>query len=72
MLNCIDDDTYTEGKDEDVLDISALNGFFTDLVISGLVLMPPSPWSPAVLQKFRSGMGKPQTLDVVAWYEGYM
>jgi uncharacterized protein len=51
LLDRIDDDADTEGKDEGVLDISELDGMFTALV-SGPVMIPPSRWLPAVWGDF--------------------
>ena len=51
LLDRIDDDADTEGKDEGVLDISELDGLFTALV-SGPVVVPPSRWLPAVWGDF--------------------
>ena len=51
LLDRIDDDADTEDKDEGVLDISELDGFFTALV-SGPVMIPPSRWLPAVWGDF--------------------
>ena len=51
LLDRIDDDADTEGKDEGVLDVSDLDGFFTALV-SGPVMIPPSRWLPAVWGDF--------------------
>lgn len=49
LLDRIDEDAGTEGKDEGVLDISELDGFFTAFV-NGPVVIPPSRWLPAVRQ----------------------
>lgn len=49
LLDRIDEDADTEGKDEGVLDIFELDGFFTALV-SGPVVIPPSRWLPPVRQ----------------------
>jgi uncharacterized protein len=51
LLERIDDDADTEGKDEGVLDASELDGLFTALV-SGPVTIPPSRWLPAVWGDF--------------------
>ena len=51
LLDRIDEDADTEGKDEGVLDISELDGFFTALV-SGPVVILPSRWLPAVWGDF--------------------
>jgi uncharacterized protein len=47
LLERLDDDTDTEGKDEGVLDISELDGLFTALV-SGPEVVVPSRWFPVV------------------------
>jgi uncharacterized protein len=41
------DDEYTEDTDEGILDVSELDGFFT-AVVSSPVMIPPSQWLPAV------------------------
>ena len=51
LLDRIDEDADTQGKDEGVLDISELDGLFTALV-SGPVMIPPSCWLPAVWGDF--------------------
>ncbi len=51
LLDRIDEDADTEGKDEGVLDISELDGFFTALV-SGPVMIQPSRWLPVVWGDF--------------------
>ena len=51
LLGRIDDDADTEGKDEGVLGISDLDGFFT-AVVSGPVPLLPSRWLPAVWGDF--------------------
>ncbi len=51
LLDRIDDDADTEGKDEGVLDISELDGLFTALV-SGPVMISPSRWLPAAWGDF--------------------
>jgi uncharacterized protein len=51
LLDRIDEDADTEGKDEGVLVIPELDGLFTAL-ISGPVVIPPSQWLPAVWGDF--------------------
>jgi uncharacterized protein len=51
LLERIDDETDTEGKDEGVLLISELDGLFT-AIVSGPVMIPPSQWLPAVWGDF--------------------
>ncbi|HWR77283.1 MAG TPA: UPF0149 family protein [Thiobacillus sp.] len=51
LLDRIDDDTDTEGKNEGVLNVSELDGFLTALV-SGPVVVPPSRWLPVVWGDF--------------------
>lgn len=52
LLDRIDDDADTGGKDEGVLDISELDGLFT-AIVSGPVMVPPSRWLPAVWGDFQ-------------------
>ena len=47
LLNRIDDDTDTTGKDEGVLESSTLDGFFT-AIISGPQMIMPAQWLPAM------------------------
>lgn len=51
LLNRIDEDADTEGKDEGVFDVSMLDGFFT-AIVSGPVMVPPSQWLPAIWGDF--------------------
>src|SRR3990172_2677727 len=51
LLDRVDDDEDTEGKDEGGLDVSELDGFFT-AIVSGPVMIPPSQWLPAVWGDF--------------------
>ncbi len=51
MLDRIDDDADTHGKDEGVLDISELDGLFA-AIVSGPVMIQPSQWLPAVWADF--------------------
>jgi uncharacterized protein len=51
LLDRIDEDADTEGKDEGIIDISGLDGFFT-AIVSGPVTVPPSQWLPAVWGDF--------------------
>jgi len=51
LLDRIDEDADTEGKDEGVLDVSELDGMFT-AIVSGPVSIPPSRWLPAVWGDF--------------------
>ena len=51
LLNRVEDDAYTEGKDEGVIGISELDGLFTALV-SGPGTIPPTQWLPAVWGDF--------------------
>lgn len=51
LLERIDDDADTEGKDEGVLDVSELDGLFTALV-SGPEAIMPSRWLPALWGDF--------------------
>jgi len=47
LLERIDDDEDTEGKDEGVVDVSELDGLFT-AIVSGPVMIQPSQWLPTV------------------------
>ncbi|MBT8429461.1 MAG: UPF0149 family protein, partial [Gammaproteobacteria bacterium] len=51
LLDRIDDDADTEGRDEGILDISELDGFLT-AVVSGPVTVLPSQWIPQVWGDF--------------------
>jgi len=51
LLNRIDDEEDTEGKDEGIIDISSLDGLFTALA-SAPVVSPPSRWLPAIWGDF--------------------
>lgn len=51
LLDHIDDDADTDGKNEGVLDVSTLDGFLTALV-SGPVVVQPSRWLPEVWGDF--------------------
>ncbi len=51
LLDRLDEDADTEGKDEGVLDVSTLDGLFT-AIISGPVSVMPSQWLPAVWGDF--------------------
>lgn len=51
LLDRVDEDIDTEGKDEGVLDISELDGLFT-AIVSGPVMVPPSQWLPVVWGDF--------------------
>lgn len=64
LLDRIDDDTVTEGKNEGVLDISELDGFMTALV-SGPVVVPPSRWLPVVWGDFEPEWKNPQEFEAV-------
>jgi uncharacterized protein len=51
LLERIDDDADTNGKDEGVLDISELDGLFT-AIVSGPMTIMPSQWLPVVWGDF--------------------
>jgi uncharacterized protein len=51
LLERINDDADTEGRDEGILDISELDGFLT-AIVSGPDTIPPSKWLPAVWADF--------------------
>lgn len=64
LLDRIDEDADTQGKDEGVLDISELDGLFTALV-SGPVMIPPSRWLPAVWGDFEPTWEKEKDFEDV-------
>jgi uncharacterized protein len=47
LLDRIDENADTTGKDEGILGIAELDGFLT-AIVSGPVMIPPSQWLPAV------------------------
>ena len=51
LLNRIDDDADDFDKDEGVIDVSELDGFFT-AIVSGPVMIPPSQWMPSLWGDF--------------------
>jgi len=51
LLDRIDEDADTDGKEEGVLDITELDGLFT-AIVSGPVMIPPSQWLPSVWGDF--------------------
>ncbi|WP_455205384.1 UPF0149 family protein [Kaarinaea lacus] len=51
LVERIDEDIDSEGKDEGVLDVSELDGFFT-AIVSGPELIQPSRWLPEVWGEF--------------------
>lgn len=51
LLDRLDEDDDTEGKDEGVLDVSELDGLLT-AIVSGPVMIPPSRWLPAIWGDF--------------------
>ncbi|MDH5327952.1 MAG: UPF0149 family protein, partial [Gammaproteobacteria bacterium] len=56
LLERIDEDADTEGKDEGVLGISELDGMFT-AIVSGPVPVMPSQWLPHVWGDFEPQWG---------------
>lgn len=51
LLDRVDEDAYTAGMDEGVLDMSGLDGLFT-AIVSGPVTIPPSQWLPVIWGDF--------------------
>ncbi len=51
LFERFDEDTDTEGKDEGVLVVSELDGFFT-AIVSGPTMILPSQWLPAIWGDF--------------------
>lgn len=64
LLNRIDEDTYTEGDDEGVLDMSELDGLFT-AIVSGPVMIPPSQWLHVVWGDFEPAWEGEEELELV-------
>lgn len=64
LLERIDDDADTEGKDEGVLDITELDGLFT-AVVSGPDMIPPSQWLPIVWGDFEPVWESEKDFEVV-------
>lgn len=62
LLDRIDEDADTDGKDEGVLDISELDGMFT-AIVSGPVTIPPSRWLPALWGGFTPVWNSKAELD---------
>lgn len=64
LLDRIDDDADTEGKNEGVLNVSELDGLLTALV-SGPVVVPPSRWLPVVWGDFEPEWKNAQEFEAV-------
>ena len=64
LLDRIDDDADMEGKDDGVLDVSELDGFFT-AIVSGPVLIHPSRWLPAVWGDFEPEWKRAEDFEIV-------
>lgn len=64
LLDRIDEDADTEGKNEGVLDVSQLDGLLTALV-SGPVVVPPSRWLPEVWGDFEPEWKNAQEFETV-------
>jgi len=62
LLNRIDEDADTEGKDEGILGIPDLDGFLT-AIVSGPELVLPSRWLPAVWGDFEPIWGNEEQLQ---------
>jgi uncharacterized protein len=52
LLERVDEDTWSEGMDEGVLNMSMLDGLLT-AIVSGPVTVPPSRWLPVVWGDFK-------------------
>jgi uncharacterized protein len=67
LLERIDEDAAASGdKDEGIIDISSLDGFFT-AIVSGPVMLPPSSWLPAVWGDFEPAWEKESDfMDIMA------
>lgn len=64
LLDRIDDDTETEGRNEGILNVSVLDGLLTALV-SGAVVVPPSRWLPVVWGDFEPEWKNAQEFEAV-------
>jgi len=64
LLYRIDEDSYVEGMDEGVLNVSELDGLLT-AVVSGPVLVPPSQWMPQVWGNFQPAWKDEQEVEMV-------
>ena len=64
LLNRIDEDADTEGKDEGVIDISELDGLFT-AIVSGPIMVPPSQWLPAVWGDFEPEWANEKAFETI-------
>lgn len=51
LLDRIDDESYTDGMDEGLFEISGLDGFFT-AIVSGPATILPSQWMPSIWGDF--------------------
>ena len=64
LLDRIDEDTDTEGRDEGVLDVSELDGLFT-AIVSGPVSIQPSRWLPEVWGDFEPEWESTEEFDTI-------
>ena len=64
LLDRIDDNADTEGRDEGILDISELDGFLT-AIVSGPVTVLPSQWIPQVWGDFEPVWEREQDVQKV-------
>ena len=64
ILERIGENTDIESKDEGVLDISELDGFFT-AIVSGPVMISPSRWLPAVWGDFEPMWKDEKEMEVI-------
>ncbi|MEK6748331.1 MAG: UPF0149 family protein [Pseudomonadota bacterium] len=64
LLDRVTDEVYVEGKDEGVLGLSELDGFFT-AIVSGPTVIPPSKWLPVVWGDFEPEWKDPQHFEAV-------
>lgn len=64
LLERIEDDADTDGKDEGVLDITELDGLFT-AIVSGPVMIPPSQWLQAVWGDFEPVWESEKEFEVI-------
>ncbi len=64
LLNRIDDETDTQGKDEGIFELSSLDGFFTALV-SGPAMIVPSQWLASIWGDFEPEWQNEKDFEII-------